>query len=155
MEDSLEFRIGISDREHVVVQPRRRKSPGPEDFYDGNWVDAAIHIGAGGFQGQVESVLRSEEFVSFRDQLRPLHATLTGRATFDTCEGWLRIQVEGDGKGHFHAECEATDRPGTGNRLVFKIDFDQTEVPEILRGLDAICDAIPVVGRKPQGSGSS
>jgi hypothetical protein len=147
VEDSLEFRVGVSERDHIVVQPRRRKSPGPEDFYDGNWVDATIHIAAGGFHGQVDSVLRSEEFVSFRDQLRPLYVTLTGRATFETCEGWLRIQVEGGGKGHFHADCEATDQPGTGNRLVFKIDFDQTELPAILRGLDAICDAIPVIGR--------
>ena len=58
----------------------------------------------------------------------------------------------GGRKGHFHAECEAMDQPGTGNRLAFKIDFDQTELPDILRGLDAICDAIPVVGRKPPGS---
>ena len=32
-----------------------------------------------------------------------------------------------------------------GNRLTFEIDFDQTELPAVLRGLDAICAPIPVV----------
>lgn len=39
------------------------------------------------------------------------------------------------------------DQPGIGNRLTFGLDFDQTELPEILRGLDAICAAFPVVGK--------
>jgi hypothetical protein len=34
-----------------------------------------------------------------------------------------------------------------GNRLTFTIDFDQTEVPDIMRGLDAVCEAFPVVGK--------
>jgi hypothetical protein len=34
-----------------------------------------------------------------------------------------------------------------GNKLTFRIDFDQTELPEILRGLDAICETFPVVGK--------
>jgi hypothetical protein len=41
----------------------------------------------------------------------------------------------------------AVDEPGIGNRLTFGLDFDQTELPEILRGLDAICVAFPVVGK--------
>ncbi len=60
-------------------------------------------------------------------------------------EGWLRIDVEGDGKGHFHATCEAMDRAGTGNRLRFAVDFDQTELPAMIRDLDSICDALPVI----------
>jgi hypothetical protein len=38
-------------------------------------------------------------------------------------------------------------QPGIGNRLTFGLDFDQTELPEILRGLDAICAAFPVIGK--------
>jgi len=61
-------------------------------------------------------------------------------------EGWLRIDVQGDGRGHFDAACEAIDQPGIGNRLAFKIDFDQTELPSIVQRLEAICEAVPVVG---------
>ena len=49
----------------------------------------------------------------------------------------------------FHAAYEAIDQPGLGNRLTFKIDFDQTELPAIVQGLDAICEAVPVVGAAP------
>jgi hypothetical protein len=62
-------------------------------------------------------------------------------------EGWLKIDIEGDGKGHFHAACVALDQPGIGSKLAFGVDFDQTELPEILRGLDAICETFPVVGK--------
>jgi hypothetical protein len=60
-------------------------------------------------------------------------------------EKWLMIDIGGDGKGHFHAACVAVD-VRTADRLTFGLDFDQTELPEILRGLDAVCEAFPVVG---------
>jgi hypothetical protein len=143
---SLSFRVGSSNREHVIVRPSRREYPEAADYDDGNWVYATIEIAAGSFRGSFEALLRAEEFVRFRDELRPLYERLTGKATFDTMEGWLRIDVQGDGKGQFHAACEAIDQPGLGNRLRFKIDFDQTELSAIVRDLDAICKAVPVVG---------
>jgi hypothetical protein len=142
----LAFRIGGSNRAHVIVSPSRREWPGATDYWDGNWVYATVTVVAGLFRGSFEAQLRAEEFLRFRDQLRPLYEKLTGRAVFDPMEPWLRIEVEGDGKGHFHASCKADDQPGIGNKLAFGIDFDQTELPVILKGLDAICEAFPVVG---------
>jgi hypothetical protein len=141
--------VGSSNREHVIVRPSRRQYPEAEDYDDGNWVDATIDIAAGAFRGTFEATLRAEDFVRFRDQLRPLYENLAGKATFETMEGWLRINVQGNGKGHFHAACEAIEQPGLGNRLTFKIDFDQTELPAIVQGLDAICEAVPIVGAPP------
>jgi hypothetical protein len=139
------FRIGSSN-EHVMVIPSRRESPDVANTWDRDWVCAQIAVAAGGFRGEFEARLRTEEFVSFRDALRPLHEKLVGQAKFETMEGWLSVDVQGDGKGHFHADCVAVDLPGTGNRLTFGIDFDQTELREILRGLEAVADAFPVVG---------
>ena len=132
-----------------MIRPSRRAFPSAHDYWDGNWVYAMIEIAAGAFGGQFEAMLRAEEFARFRDELCPLYQNLIGTATFDTREGWLRLNVEGDGKGHFHAKCEAHDYPGTGNRLAFGIDFDQTELPDVVRGLDVICEAYPVVGNAP------
>jgi hypothetical protein len=140
------FRIGSSNRAHVNVSPTRRENPEAADYWDGNWVFATVTIAAGAFRGSFDAQLRTDEFRRFRDQLRPLYEKLTGRAIFDPMEPWLRIEVEGDGKGHFHASCKADDQPGVGNKLSFGIDFDQTELPDILKGLDAICEAFPVVG---------
>jgi hypothetical protein len=130
----------------VLVSPTRREHPEASDYWDGNWLYATVKIVAGAFRGSFEAQLRADEFLRFRDLLRPLHERLSGRAVFDPMEPWLRIEVEGDGKGHFHATCRATDRPGMGNSLSFAVDFDQTELADVLRSLDAICDAFPVVG---------
>lgn len=151
VDDSLAFRIGGSNREHVIVRPTRRERPEASDYWDGNWVDATVKIAARAFRGEFEAQLRAEEFVGFRDQLRPLYEKLGGGAKFETMEGWLAIDIQGDGKGHFHAACVAVDQPGIGNRVTFGLDFDQTELPEILRGLDAICSAFPVVGKPQDG----
>jgi len=143
--DAPALRIGRSNA-HVTVAPSRRECPNATDYSDANWIIATITIAAGAFRGDYEAQLRAEEFVRFRDELRPLHEKLAGRAKFDTMEEWLSIEVEGDGKGHFHADCVAVDLPGTGNRLAFGIDFDQTDLPEILGGLDAMIEAFPVIG---------
>lgn len=139
------FRIGRANA-HLLVTVRGRERPDVADYWDGNWVYAAISIVAGGFHGELEAQLRTEELVRFRDELRPLHETLVGRAKLVAMEEWLSIDIAADGKGHFHAACIARDGRGSGNRLTFGIDFDQTDLPGILEGLDAITKAFPVVG---------
>ena len=61
-------------------------------------------------------------------------------------EKQLRVSITGDSLGHFTAECEAVDQAGIGNRLSFSLSFDQTEIPAILKGLDAIVREYPVIG---------
>jgi len=95
-------------------------------------------------------MLRTEEFVRFRDDLRALYDKLKGAVAFETMEHWLAIHIEGDGRGHFTVECEARDQPGMGNKLLFDLAFDQTELPTLLRDLDELTRAFPVRG-KPDG----
>jgi hypothetical protein len=129
VDDALAFRIGGSNREHVIVHPTRRERPEASDYWDGNWVYATVKVAARAFRGEFEAQLRAEEFVRFRDQLQVLYETLNGGAKFETMEGWLTVDIQGDGKGHFRAGCIAVDQPGIGNRLTFGLDFDQTELP--------------------------
>ncbi len=129
------------------MSPSRREFRNLNDYWDGNWVYATVTIAVRAFRGGFEAQLRAEEFVGFRAQLRSLQENLGGGAKFETTEGWLAVNIQGDGKGHFHAACAAVDQPGIGNRLTFGLDFDQTELPEIQRGLDAICAAFPVLGK--------
>jgi hypothetical protein len=146
------FRIGSPDSDHVVVRPRiTRDAVGVSrgtDPDDGNWVSATIEIVAGAFRARIDAMLRVDDFVRFRDEVRLLNEDLSGTATFDTMEGWLRIEVQGDGRGHLRAGCEAVDSPGTGNRLAFAIALDQTDLPAIVRDLDAVCQEAPVVGAR-------
>lgn len=140
------FRIGTSNRSHLIVTPSRREYPEATDDSDGNWVYATVTIASGAFRGRFEASFGADEFQRFRGQLLPLCERLSGRAVFDPMEPWLEIEIEGDGRGHFHASCRADDQPAVGSKLTFGIDFDQTELPAIIRGLDEVCEAFPVVG---------
>jgi hypothetical protein len=86
-------------------------------------------VRAGAFRASLEANLRTHEFLSFRDALRPLYENLRGEASFSSLEHWLAIKVIGDGIGHFKAECDVCDQPGMGNKLQFDLAFDQTELP--------------------------
>src|SRR5690349_6163467 len=116
------------------------------DYWDGNWVDSSIEIRAGGFSGRFGASLRTEEFESFRVHLAKLYTFETSTAEFTTMEEQLRIHVNGDKLGHYTAECSAMDQAGIGNRLSFELEFDQTDIPSILAGLDSIIESFPVIG---------
>jgi hypothetical protein len=62
-------------------------------------------------------------------------------------EDWLSIVIDGDGRGHFVAQCTARDQPATGNTLRFGLTFDQTQLPATLASLDTVLAAYPVKGR--------
>jgi hypothetical protein len=62
-------------------------------------------------------------------------------------EHWLRVDIQGDGRDHFLAKCEARDQPGTGNTLGFELTFDQSELPRVLEALDEVVGAFPVKGK--------
>lgn len=139
--------IGADRGEQVSIHVTRREFPEASDYWDGNWVYATIRIRAGAFRGEYEALLRTDELAAFREQLRTLHAALNGSATFETMEHWLRVDIQGDGRGHFLAKCEARDQPGTGNTLRFELTFDQSELPRVLEALDEVVGAFPVKGK--------
>ena len=146
MSDDPHFRIGSSPTEHIIVRAVRREHEAAVDYWDGNWIAAKVTVAAGGFRAELVGSLRVEEFVRLRTQLRPLFDKLAGTAKFETMDHWLTVEIVGDRKGHFRAACVAVDVP-TANRLTFTIDFDQTELSEILPALDAVCEAFPVLGK--------
>jgi hypothetical protein len=138
--------LGADRAEQLSVLVTRREFPDASDYWDGNWVYATIRIRAGAFRGEYEALLRTNELASFKDQLGTLHAALNGSATFETMEHWLRLDIQGDGRGHFLAKCEARDQPGIGNTLHFELTFDQTELPPVLEALSEVVRAFPVKG---------
>ena len=145
-EDRPYLRIGSTEVSYLKVTPKQRLYDEREDFWDGNWVESAIELRAGGFQGRFSASLRAEDFTELRRQLAELHTHLEGEAKFSSMEGWLTIILRGDGLGHFEALCEAIDEPGVGNRLHFRLEFDQTEIPRMLKELEDIGRAFPVRG---------
>ena len=146
-EEKPYFRIGSGATEHVTVTPLYRPHDQCADFWDGNWVESQVEIRVGGFTGRFRASLRANEFSQFKEELARLYSELKGTAIFSSMEHWLTITVRSDGLGHFEAECRAMDQAGIGNRLEFLLSFDQTEIPQILKGLDRVQEVFPVRGR--------
>jgi hypothetical protein len=142
---STEILIGDPGGQHVLIRPLSRNHPGLFDGGDANWIDCELQIVAGGFRGAFRSNLRSEEFRTFLEEAEGLSRTLQGTASFATMEGQLALSLSGDGKGHLRVSGEAIDEAGSGNRLQFGFDIDQTYLPAICRSLEYLLAAFPVI----------
>lgn len=117
--------------------------PDTELDWDKNWISAKVILKAGGFSGEFCCDLMTTDFIRFRQELSALYNKLDGTAIFNTLEGQLTINIQGDGVGHFDASCAAMDFVGTGNSLDFELKFDQTLIPELVRQLDDIIKTYP------------
>lgn len=125
-----------------------RSHPDTNDFWDGNWIRAAVEAKVGGFHGSVNGEARADELAQFLDQLARLQETLQGTAEFETMEGWLSIRITGDGRGHMEIRCVIRDEPGIGNTLNCTFASDQTFTRTTVVQLAEISRAFPVVGKR-------
>ncbi|MFD0976987.1 WapI family immunity protein [Salinimicrobium gaetbulicola] len=117
--------------------------PDVEDDWDQKWVKSKVSLKAGGFSGQFDCDLVTTDFKKFRDQLSELYEKMNGVALFDTLEEQIYLKIKGDGIGHFKADCKVMDSIGTGNALEFKLEFDQTFIPQMIIQLDDIMRTFP------------
>jgi hypothetical protein len=147
------FRIG-RELEYLAItlpdrEPESYEQLANYDFFDSNWIEARIEIAVGGFEGSYLATLFRSDFPHFRNDLRKLYSFESSEGRFSTMENQLDIEIKGDRRGNFEAICVARDT-SNGNRLEFKLRFDQTEIPPMLAGLDSIIAGYPVLGKKPR-----
>src|SRR5262245_7926626 len=133
--------------ELLTIAVLDRSHPDCVDYWDGNWLRAAVEVRAGGFHGAATGELRTDELAAFSEQLARLQESLQGEAAFDTMERWLSIRVTGDGRGHLEFRCVVRDYPGIGNTLECVLHSDQTFMRSTVAELAAVVRAFPVVGR--------
>jgi hypothetical protein len=138
------FSIGGSERNRITVEVVNYERVASGEYSDDNWVNVAVSVSAGAFSGSFAASFITDEFASFRSQLRELHRTLKGEATFNTMEGQLALHLVGDGRGGITLKGDALDQPGIGNCLSFELTLDQTYLASTLDGLDQIIAAFPV-----------
>jgi len=107
-------------------------------------VSAGIEVIVNGFRASYVTDLFGGDLPAFREGLARLYSFEVQEAVLDTTEGELRIDIKGDGRGHFEAKCIA--RKHTSEIfpcLTFTLEFDQTEIPAILGALDAVLGRAP------------
>jgi hypothetical protein len=123
-----------------------RSHPGAADYWDGNWLAAAVQVRAGGFSGSVGGDLRADELAALFPQLRQVQESLKGTADFETMERWLSVRFSGDGRGHLVCRCVVRGQSDGGNVLEARIATDQTFLRRTVEELAAVVEAFPVIG---------
>jgi hypothetical protein len=131
----LVFQIGGENTEYVRVSNIR-------DHGDG-WFSADVAVAVGSFRGQYTADFNSWAFSDFAAQLDKLYQTVSGSAVFTSYEAQLELTLACDARGHIQVRGEAMDYAGTGNKLTFRLDIDQTHVPAILSSLRSAIEKYP------------
>jgi hypothetical protein len=132
----LRFQVGGKERERVLVEVLNTTGDG--------WLRSIVEVEVGAFRASYPCHFDGGAFQRFAAELRVLHSSLKGKATFSSYEGQLELELVGDGLGHLQVKGEAMDVAGTGNTLSFRLGgMDQTELPELFRDVEAIWSAYP------------
>jgi len=136
--------FGQSERERIEIDVISYERSPVGEYYDDNWLTVEIRVSVGGFSGKAKAAFLTGEFVDFLAQLRSLYQSLSGTAEFTTLEDQLRLKATGDGKGHIQLVGNLTDQPGSGNRLHFALQFDQSQLRASIGELEQVTSAFPV-----------
>ena len=123
-----------------------REFPGASDDFDSNWLRLRVLMEAPGATVACQgAVLMTTDFRRFRDELAAMNATLAGEATLEGYEPALKARLTMKGLGQVDGEVEITpDQLSQYHR--FRLDLDQSYLPALIAGCDAILARFPVVG---------
>jgi hypothetical protein len=139
-----DFRIGRTETEYISIRIVGRTNPVRENW-EVNLVDVDVELAVGGFKGLFVTKLALGHLTSLRNELAQLHSSDLRELAFEPYlspyNSNLIFKIKGDGLGNFNADFDVADEPG--NQLEFRLSFDQTEIPEMLNGLDAMLTEYP------------
>jgi hypothetical protein len=144
--EELFFELNING-DSITMIPLKIINYNSELSWDNNWIKTQIIIKVGGFKGDYTGEFMVSDFLRFRDELKVLYTNLDSSAKFSGYEGYLEIDIKGDGTGHLNAACVAVERGATlfGSELKFELAFDQTYIPGFIKQLDDIANRFPVI----------
>ena len=139
----MEFTIGQSEHENVVIDVAGYERAPVGEWYDDNWLRTQIRVATGGFRGTVSAAILTLDLIGFAKELKALVKNLSGAAEFTTLEEQLSMRVLCDKTGHVTLHGDIVDQPGIGNRLQFTLNLDQSELERSIRQLDAVIVTFP------------
>jgi hypothetical protein len=115
--------------------------------WDNNWIKCKIYVSGGVFSGNYFAELQTVDFEKFKCDINSLYENLNGVIEFNDLEGYVNIEIKGDGIGHFKCITTCEDFPGINSAtLSFEIDFDQTYIKKIVYQLNEITKKFPIKG---------
>ena len=126
MTEKSDVRIGGKDGEFVSVRRiTRTNSEG--------WFNAEVEVQCDGWRGKIRASFMRGELARFAEEIRILHEELAGEARLEPLEPYLTLSFSGDGKGHIKVGGTAENHLGSGTKLLFWLEVDQTYLPSIAK----------------------
>ena len=118
-----------------------------QDYWDGNWLKVVATCASPGAKVEAAGpILHLSEVASFLGECQTLSERLEGAAQLDCMEGNLQVSLEfSDGQGNIEASISLTPDPLTEEHA-FVFAIDQSHLPFILRGLQAVLERFPIRG---------
>jgi len=139
--------IGEKSGNYICIKVNSRCYPQATDYWDGNWLNAEIHVRYDTLQTKVQANLRSDEFNSFFKELEPMCESLKGTAKFKAMEEWITMEIDGDGTGTFIMKGSVKGLSGVRKKVDFSIPFDKTELAKIIYQIKDVLRKFPVVAK--------
>ena len=147
MEEEQELLFEIKDSgEFVRLEPLKLINYKSDIDWDKNWVKTIVTVKGGSFSGKFEADIMTTDYEILKQEFRKLYDNLKGGFHFSDLERYVDITIKGDGIGHFNVEVTACDKPGNGSELAFELNFDQTQIKELVYQLESITKKFPIVG---------
>ena len=148
MTDATETYFKIKDgTDFIRIDVLKQNFPDAELDWDKNSVNCLISVKCGGFSGNFAADLMSSDFEIFKKELEIVYKNLDRSATFEGIESQVTIRIDGDGIGHLKTRCWLLDYVGIGNELKCELNFDQTELPNLIAELEKITSEYKVFGK--------
>lgn len=142
-----ELCFSLQDSGNIVhLEPIERINYESSIDYDKNWIKTKITLKGGVFFGQYVADIMTIDFERFKQELYVLYDKLDGKATFADLENALKVEIQGNGIGHFEVKVTAHDKPSFGANLNFTMCFDQTCIKLLVHQLDEITKRFPIIG---------
>ena len=135
------FSFGGREQERLEITVISREGEASDDYA---WLTVEISICAGHFQGKFPAAFVTQELAVLYGDGMILYESLKGTVEFKTLERQLGFIMKSNNLGHIELIGEVLDEPGTGNKLNFRLTFDQTQLRTSLTELASVLSAYEV-----------
>ncbi len=123
-----------------------RQYPDVLEYWDGNWLIVTVCAAWSGAQVWVSGpILHIPELAQWAEESERLYKTLKGEAKLSCMEPNLSVKLTAHMTGQIQAEVNITPDNLTQYHS-FKIELDQSYLPEFLQGCKRVLQEYPVVG---------
>lgn len=134
----------------LEIRVEGREFPQADDYWDGNWVVAAVHCASPhssvAFRGPI---LHLSEVAQLLEGCEAVAEGEAGSATLPCSEPHLYVELEARPRGRVRATVEL--RP-QGERHVYEFPLDRDAVGRIAAECRALLTAFPILGEPPTES---